>query len=200
MSGVGAAAVPEAWAAAEFGAVPLSDRRRVARVVALAAAMLREPGASIPRLGGTAYGAKAAYALFAHPEATPDALQAAHRARVLDAMHTPGAYLLLEDTTDVVWPGGVPRDGLGLVRQSGGGHYQGFLLHSVLAARWPETAARAAAAPGARHRAVELLGLIDQQYYVTTSAPRARPGSRSASAPGWRASASPGCGRMPRRA
>ena len=56
---------PAAWAQARFGAVVLGDKHRTARVVALAASWVRQPGASIPRLVGGSYAAKVAYGLLA---------------------------------------------------------------------------------------------------------------------------------------
>jgi len=40
---------PQVWAEATFGAVQLGDPRRTRRAVAIAQAMAREPGASLPK-------------------------------------------------------------------------------------------------------------------------------------------------------
>lgn len=76
---------PAAWAPARFGAVALGDKRRTARVVALAAGWALQPRASIPRLVGGSYAAKVAYGLLAWPTVPPDALQAIHRQRMHQA-------------------------------------------------------------------------------------------------------------------
>ena len=69
---------PAAWVQVCFRPVALGDKRRTARVVALAAGWARQPGTSIPRLVGGSYAAKVA-GLLAWPTAPPDALQAIHR-------------------------------------------------------------------------------------------------------------------------
>ena len=67
--------------------------------------MALNPAQSIPKMFIQAYDIKAAYNFFAHPEATPDNLQLAHREVVLEQMHLPGRYLLLEDTSEMSWSG-----------------------------------------------------------------------------------------------
>jgi hypothetical protein len=75
-------------------------------------------GVSLPQLVGRLDDTKAADNLFNHPEATPDTVQAGHRALVLDALQESGYYLLLEDTTEFDWTGRQPLPGLGPIGNS----------------------------------------------------------------------------------
>lgn len=65
---------------------------------------------------------------------TPERVQSAHRAWVMEQLETAGTYLLLEDPSDLDWTGRAPIPGLGPI-----GHRnestQGVRLHSVIAAR-----------------------------------------------------------------
>lgn len=164
-----------AWAAAQFADAPLGDVRRARRAVHLAQALLRQPGASLPRLAATPYALKASYNLFAQPAVTPARLQAAHRAQVHAQLHTPapdgGPVLLLEDTTVLSWAGHAPIPGLGPIgpsRDAADG-LQGFLLHSVLAVRW----AQAPEGLTTTRPALTILGLADQVAHVRQPVPAA---------------------------
>ncbi|MBD2768232.1 IS4 family transposase [Hymenobacter sp. BT664] len=158
------------WAQTHFGGVVLGDIRRARRVVRLAAGWAREPGASIPRLSqGQAYASKAAYQLLGHAQTTPDALQAPHRQLVTQQLQAPGTYLLVEDTTELSWPEAAERRaGLGPVGP-GKARSQGGLLHSLVAAAWPERDPD----PAAKRPALPLLGLLDQQFHVRQPVPEA---------------------------
>ena len=158
------------WAQTHFEGVSLGDVRRSRRVCTLAAGWAREPGASIPRLSqGQAYAGKAAYQLLGHAQATPDALQAAHRQLVGQQLQAPGTYLLVEDTTELSWPEAAERRaGLGPVGP-GKARSQGVLLHSLVAAAWPAVDPD----PAAKRPALPLLGLLDQQFHVRQPVPEA---------------------------
>jgi len=153
------------WCRAQFEGARLSDVRRNRRVLTVAMAMAENPGKSIPRLFKRAYDVKAAYNLFNHPEATPDSLQAGHRDLVKHRMHEPGVVLLLEDTTEVSWFSDEAIEGLGPV---GNGHElaQGFLLHSVVAVRWPQEPVMALPRPP-----LDVLGIATQEYYIRKPIP-----------------------------
>jgi Transposase DNA-binding len=167
MPGLPLQAAPPTWAVQNFATIELSDVRRVRRVVTIAEAMATQPGRSIPQLFATPYEVKAAYTLFRQAEATPDTLQAGHRAAVKAEMKQPGVYLLIEDTTTLSWSGKQPIPGLGPVG-SGAAGLQGFQLHSVLAVRWPVGAAETEAS---RRPPLAVLGVCDQQYEVRTPRP-----------------------------
>ena len=171
---------PLRWAQTQFAGAPLGDQRRSARLVQVAAGWARQPGASIARLSaGQAGASKAAYRLLGNPDLTPDALPSPHRAGVCTSLQEAGTYLLIEDTTEVIWPAASAargrRAGLGPVG-AGKAHQQGVLLHSLVAAGpWPAATAAASASvsAGARRPAVPLVGLLDQQFHVRQPIPPA---------------------------
>lgn len=106
--------------------------------------------------------------MLALSHATPDVLQAPHRQQVLAALGEGGTYLLLEDTTEVIWPRtGQRRPGLGPVGQ-GAAASQGVLLHSMIAVRRSDVAA---ASTPARRPPLPILGLLDQQFYQRVPIP-----------------------------
>jgi hypothetical protein len=91
---VGVHQEPQSWAEAQFAGAKLTDIRRVARVKTIAEAMaVSHPGRSIPQLCHRPYAVKATYNLFKHEDATPENIQAGHRASVLEAMRQPGVSL-----------------------------------------------------------------------------------------------------------
>lgn len=163
-----------AWAETQFWGANLSDVRRVRRLIKVGRAMAEQPGASIPELCESPYDVKATYALFRHPEATPDNLQWGHRRIVAGKLRESGVWLLAEDTSEISWAGRHAISGLGPV---GSGHAtaQGFLLHSVLAVRW----AGEAASGSPRRPAVEVVGLADQLFHVRTPIPEGECGNGS---------------------
>jgi hypothetical protein len=140
----------------------------------VALAMAAQPGQSLPQTFPRWYDLKATYNLFAHPEAKPDHLQARHRELVMQELQQTGIYLLIEDTTEMMWAGRQAITGLGPV---GGCKDQqvGFLLHTTLVGRW---SANDSLPASLRRRAVQLLGIADQQSHVRQ--PRQRGESRRA--------------------
>ena len=169
---VGVHPEPQQWAEKQFAGAKLTDVRRVARVKKIAETMAVHPGRSIPKLCDSPYAVKATYNLFKHEEATPDNIQAGHRAVVLQEMRQPGVYLLLEDTTELSWSGKQAIAGLGPIGNSAAG-LQGFFLHTVLGVRWPDEPPT-----NSTRRPVEVLGLGDQQYYVRTPCRKPRESSQ----------------------
>lgn len=118
------------------------------------------------------YDIKAAYSFLRHPEATPDNLQQAHREVVIEQLHQPGRYLLLEDTSEMSWSGHEPIPGLGPIGTGAAG-VQGFHLHSMLAVRWRWEAEQAKSWPG--RPTVEVLGLPVQHYHIRQPRPKGEP-------------------------
>lgn len=151
---------PSQWAGIHFGDAPLSDVRRVQRLQMIGEAMAANPGASIPQLFARPYDVKAAYHFFDHPEVTPESVQSAHRAWVMEQLERAGTYLLIEDTTELDWTDRAPIPGLGPIGNSNEGT-QGVRLHSVVAARWD---AEATVHKLGHRPSVELLGLASQEY------------------------------------
>lgn len=117
------------------------------------------------------YDIDATYNLLDQRQVTPDSVQRGHRRLVKDELRKPGRYLLIEDTT---FPSFTHRKqavpGLGPIGGSEEGQ-QGFLLHSVLAVRAPLPAQPNATG---RRPPVTILGLVDQQYLVRSSRPKAK--------------------------
>lgn len=158
---------PQSWAETHFGELDLGDLRRNQRVISIAQTMALKPGASLPQSFPRWYDLKATYNLFAHPEATPEQLQASHRELVMEALKQPGTFLLPEDTSEIAWDDHLPISGLGPVGASKDKQL-GFLLHTTLAVSWP---ALEQLPIGARRPPVRLLGIAEQQYYVRQPQP-----------------------------
>jgi Transposase DNA-binding/Transposase Tn5 dimerisation domain len=161
----------DVWARRHFEHADMTDVRRTERVIAIAQAMAMTPEASVPRLFARAYEVKAAYTLFRHPEATPDALQFGHRQLTLDLMSEPGIYLLIEDTTSASWSGKQPIQGLGQIGNGADG-LQGLKIHTVLGVRWrgSEKLSEQARRPG-----VEVIGICHQEYWARARRPKGTP-------------------------
>lgn len=68
------------WAQTEFGATPLGDRRRTARLVALATAAAQRPGGTLTHVCRDDAARQGGYGLLANPAVTAAALGAAHYA------------------------------------------------------------------------------------------------------------------------
>ncbi len=136
-----------------------------------AQALAEQPGKTIPELFTRKYDIDATYNLLDQRQVTPDSVQHGHRRLVKDELRQPGRYLLIEDTT---FPSFTHRKqavpGLGPIGGSEEGQ-QGFLLHSVLAVRAPLPAQPNATG---RRPPVTILGLVDQQYLVRSSRPKAK--------------------------
>src|SRR5271156_4825456 len=75
-------APPRNWAKAHFAGARMKDRRRTARVEAIAAATANRPGRPPPHLFQRQYDDQAPSDLYDRSEATPDAIQAGHRRTV----------------------------------------------------------------------------------------------------------------------
>jgi hypothetical protein len=157
------------WARENFRAAHLGDSRRSMRAQTIAEGFAARPGHSIPALFDSPYDIKAAYGFFARPEATSDNIQAGHRDLTRKQISKPGqTILLIEDTSELTWPGNEPIEGLGPIG-SGKKGLQGFLLHSSLAARWSQARLEN---KSASRPPVEVLGLAEQIYHVRKPRPK----------------------------
>jgi len=121
---------PEHWAQLEFGAAQLGDLRNNKRVMNIATHLAARPGGTLPQAFDGWAELKAAYRFFANPKNSFELIQAPHCARVLHECHSPGEYLLIEDTTSLSFNDRACED-LGYIRPGG----RGFFLHSTLAVR-----------------------------------------------------------------
>lgn len=104
---------PSPWAAIHFGDMPLGDIRRAQRLQTIGEALAAHPGASIPQLFARPYDVKAAYCFFDHPEVTPERVQSAHRAQVMERLERPGTYVLIRRYHGVGLDGPATNPGLG---------------------------------------------------------------------------------------
>ena len=147
---------PERWAAQTFGAARLGDRRRTRRVVALAAALARQPDASLPAQLRDPAALKAAYRLLDAPALSHAALLAPHWRQTRRAAGARPLVLLVQDTTTLDYSHHPTTSGLGPI---GNGRGRGFLVHSVLAV-----------VPQPR----QALGLAYQEPFVRQPVPQAQ--------------------------
>jgi hypothetical protein len=121
-----------AWAHQHFYGVHLPDERLKWRLVETAASIRQNPCGTLPRAFAEPAALKGAYRLFAHATVTHDRVLQAH----LDLTHAtcrePGAYLMLEDTTDLSFSHRGKVTGMGPLTDATS---QGFLAHTCLAVR-----------------------------------------------------------------
>jgi hypothetical protein len=153
---------PQGWAEKNFGTSDLGDKRRTERVVKIASALAANPGKSIPEYFD-GYDLTAAYDFFNRDEATPENIQKPHLEHVRGRMREDGVFLLLEDSSDLTWPGNLEIEGL---EQICGENINtlGFILHTVLAVKWPKERAKNLGIGEARPP-VEVLGLAHQKMH-----------------------------------
>jgi hypothetical protein len=153
---------PALWAQQHFGENQLGDKRRTNRVISLSQAMASNPGFSLPKLCPTSYDLTASYDLFQCRQITPCGIQQTHRKLVSEEIATSGTYIFPQDTTTCSWSGKKPIPELGPIGNAQPG-LQGFMAHSVIAARWPGL-------PDVDeefHRpSLEIIGLAHQQFIV----------------------------------
>ncbi|MEW6212754.1 MAG: IS4 family transposase [Acidobacteriota bacterium] len=159
---------PLEWAEKHFGDLELGDVRRNQRAVTISSAMAANPDKSIPQLFMHTYDVKAAYNFLSNDDVTPDTIQETHRHLIAKEMAKPSRYLLLEDTTEMSWSGNQPIEGLGPIGAGTKG-LQGFHLHSVLSVRCQVGPTQGE--QSSTRQAVEVLGLIDQQYHLREPRP-----------------------------
>jgi hypothetical protein len=119
-----------AWAAQQWGAVDLGDRRRNARAVQIGQAIAAKPDASLPNQMATWNAVRGAYRVLNNRAVTLEALLAPHcRATLAAAAQTP-VVVLAEDTTELNFTAHPTMTGLGPV---GDGRGRGLLVHDTLA-------------------------------------------------------------------
>ena len=140
------------WAEATFGTAQLGDPRRTRRAVAIAEAMAREPGASLPTQLHDPAALEATYR-FVHSQVSYEALLQPHQEHTREEMGQEERVLLIQDTTEVDYQHHPSTTGLGPI---GNGSHHGFLLQSVLAV-----------VPESR----QVLGLAHQEPFLRKPAP-----------------------------
>lgn len=125
----------EQWALAQFGTLKLGDTRRTQRVVELAAAMFRQPDASLPQQLGDPAALKATYRLLNTEALSHAQLLASHWEATRHTAEEAGTTLLVQDTSELDFTAHPGVTGLGPI---GNGKGRGLLLQSMLAIR-PDT-------------------------------------------------------------
>jgi hypothetical protein len=114
------------WAEQQFSACELGDRRRTKRMVKLATQAAAKPDASTPQQTEQWADCKAAYRLFEQGDVTFEAITAPHYA--LTRAVESGIWLVINDTTEVLFGYNRELPGTGRV----GSYGQGFYLHSAM--------------------------------------------------------------------
>src|SRR5579863_5752413 len=121
---------PLQWAEATFGSVQLGDPRRTRRAVAMAQAMARETGASLPKQLHDGAALEATYRFVHSAHVSYEALIGPHEEATRQDCREHSTVLLIQDTTEVDYQQHPKTRGLGPI---GNGSHQGFLLQTVLA-------------------------------------------------------------------
>src|SRR6266699_1896079 len=91
---------PGLWAAAPFGTAPLGHPRRTRRAVAIAEALAREPGASLPQQLHDPAALEATYR-FLHSQVSYEALLQPHVEHTREEMGQVERAVLIQDTRGV---------------------------------------------------------------------------------------------------
>ncbi len=103
---------PGLWAEATFGTAQLGDPRRTRRAVAIAEALAREPGASLPQQLHDPAALEATYR-FLHSQVSYEALLQPHVEHTREEMGQVERVLLIQDTTEVDYQRHPTTTGLG---------------------------------------------------------------------------------------
>jgi Transposase DNA-binding/Transposase Tn5 dimerisation domain len=119
---------PAAWAYTQFATAQLGDRRRTARLVALATQIAADPSSHLPKQTPKWSDLKGAYRLVDRPEATFQVIAGPHWQLTVNQAET-GRFLILDDTTELDFGWKRQVKDLGPV---GDGVGRGFMIHSGL--------------------------------------------------------------------
>jgi hypothetical protein len=158
----------EIWAENNFGKTRLFDRRRIKRLINIAAELAKNPGKSLAGLFKGWYDTKAIYNLLSLNIMTPDVIQENHRTVVRESISNWNEdILLIEDSSEFEWNHLEPIEGLGPIGSGREGD-QGFILHSTLAVGITSKSDGQISA--------KILGLPYQQYYVRPPVRRSKHG------------------------
>lgn len=146
------------WAEKNFGNIKLFNKRKINRVIQIAARLAEGKGNSLARLFDSWYDTKATYKLLKEPVMTPEIIQNTHRQLTYEnILNWSGDVLAIEDTSEFEWNGKNPIEGLGPIG-SGRETDQGFILHTTLAIGINNA-----------NPSLKLLGIPFQQYYIRPS-------------------------------
>jgi len=144
---------PLLWAEATFGSVQLGDPRRTRRAVAIAQALAREPGASLPKQLHDQAALQATYRFVHSAQVSYEDLMRPHVQATRQECREHNTVLLIQDTTEIDYQHHPKTSGLGPI---GNGSHQGFLLQTVLGV-----------SPSGR----QVLGIAHQEPFLRQPAP-----------------------------
>lgn len=120
----------ESFGERHFEAAELGDKRRTARLVAVADTMRRQPGGTLPNKLHEPAELKALYRLCNCDDVTHEAVLAPHRDQTLESLTGQQRHLLiLHDTTTLDYSTLESLEGLGSI---GNGNGRGYLCHNSL--------------------------------------------------------------------
>ena len=111
---------------ADFADVDFGDKRLTRRLIQMADAAERAPGASLPHRAGSSAALEGMYRFFANDKVTPEAVFGAHTAATVRRATTESEVLVIHDSTEFRFGGEKPRDGMGWINSN---NEQGFLAH-----------------------------------------------------------------------
>ena len=121
----------QAWAEYEFARAELGDPRRRERLMRVASALGRRPGASLPEAANGDEGAlKGMYRFFDNDCVEHQAILDSHVGATIERLRAVDTVLAVQDSTEVYWTHGA--EGLGALR-GGKGNHEGCLVHTTLA-------------------------------------------------------------------
>jgi len=113
LGGVEPPPAPEDWAAEEFGAASLGDRRLVQRLLSLARDCYARPQAQLPQACGSRAKTKAAYRFLDHPRITMRSLLAPHYEATARRAAEQSVVLAVQDSSSLNYSAHPATEGLG---------------------------------------------------------------------------------------
>lgn len=120
------------WIEEEFGEVAVGDERLRQRLIKIAQAFAREPGASIPKAVGERKAMKAAYRFFDNEKISLKEVMSEHRHRSLERLKSERIILAVEDTTSFTLGKRDSTEGIGPIGMHSEGS-RGYMVHTTLA-------------------------------------------------------------------
>lgn len=118
------------WAQAEFSAAELGDKRRAARLVALAQRLSERPEMSLPQALEHPAALKAAYRFFDNADIAHESVLAPHVLSSIRRMQDRPVVLAVQDTSYLDYATHPGTDGMGPVSGEGG---HGMIMHTTFA-------------------------------------------------------------------
>jgi len=126
------------WAADEFAAVDLGDKRLNTRLVTLCDCFSDAPESPINQACADWAETKAAYRFFRNENVEPNAILDAHRHKTVQRAKTHRTVLAIQDTSYFVYTSHLTTEGLGKISMKKGNHVEkiyskGLVMHACLA-------------------------------------------------------------------